>query len=77
MPLCYIKRNKILAGEYLIFYRAAFKTDSASPKPRGSKMCSPFSLGSKQHSAMSAKKQKTPTADGEESRLDEDGDADE
>ena len=25
MPLCYIKRNKIVAGEYLIFYRAAFK----------------------------------------------------
>jgi len=25
MPLCYIRRNKIVAGEYLIFYRAAFK----------------------------------------------------
>ena len=25
MPLTFIKRNKLVAGEYLIFYRAAFK----------------------------------------------------
>jgi hypothetical protein len=24
MPVIYVKRNKIKAGEYLIFYRAAF-----------------------------------------------------
>ena len=27
MPLIYIKRNRLPAGEYLLFYRAAFKVD--------------------------------------------------
>ena len=32
MPVCYLKRAKITAGEYLIFYRVAFRY----PKKSGS-----------------------------------------
>ena len=33
MPVCYLKRAKITAGEYLIFYRVAFRHE---PKQSGS-----------------------------------------
>ena len=36
MPLCYFKKNNMKAGEYLIFYRSAFRHDpSASIKSSG------------------------------------------
>ena len=49
MPVCYMKRAKITAGEYLIFYRVAFRhepkqTGGSSPlRTGGNKLASPGS----------------------------------
>ena len=43
IPLCYIKRSKMLAGEYLIFYRAAFRS---KPSNTDSDYISPMSAAS-------------------------------
>ena len=36
MPVCYMKRAKITAGEYLIFYRVAFRHEPKQQKGGGS-----------------------------------------
>ena len=56
MPVCYLKRASIKAGEYPIFYRVAFRHQPKSPLRTGgsgaAKMSSPGSAVSSKVNAM-------------------------